>query len=142
MKRKKFVKILQIELDDLGDHIDGLARVYECRAASREVSERVCRENVAVLQNERRAIRHFEDVLRKVDPEACETVEALAADLKFRFQEVLRCAGLARAAYLFAARKIDRLLIYVNHPQAEQDTAASLLHLGKETRSASTVPGK
>jgi hypothetical protein len=112
MDLDKFVKILRIELEHLGDHILLLMNAYHDRGPA-NLTDRVRQENLAVLTNEKTGVRLLVDVLDSVDVTAYETLDELTNSLKQSFERKLEEAGVARAAYLFAERKIAKVARYI-----------------------------
>jgi hypothetical protein len=109
----KFIKILKAELEDLEGHLDLLEADYQSMLAERRTTEHVARENAAVFENEKRCLSHFVEIVAKTDVKAFAGLDALADHLKRRFVEEVETCGYARAAYVFAERKIDKVVRYV-----------------------------
>ena len=110
---EKYVRVLDIELDDLTSHLDCLLSDYQRRRDNREISEHVLLENAALLKNEARSIQHFKSTLAAMDLALYPDLDALVANVKTQFEEQLKKSGLASAAYLFALRKIIKVRDYV-----------------------------
>ena len=77
------------------------------------ISDRVRQENLAVLANEKSGFKLLSGVLDGVDVAAYETLDELTDSLKKSFERKIEEAGLARAAYLFAERKIEKVARYI-----------------------------
>ena len=112
---ERFIKILRIELEHLERHILLLIDAYQDphRSDGSAFTEHVRQGNLAVLQNERCGFKIFSEVLDRFDVADFETLEDLTDALKSAFEARLKEAGLARASYLFAVRKIEKVARYV-----------------------------
>ncbi len=108
----KFLRILEIEIEDLGRHIELLTGAYDDPSPT-AVTDRVRQSNLAVLRNEKRGFALLARIIDDIDVGAYETLDQLTDALKHDFEAQLKEAGLARAAYLFAERKIDKVARYI-----------------------------
>ena len=109
----KFLKVLRIELEDLHDDIELLVEDTMQRFKDHNITEHVCYENIAVLRSEEFGIKHFIEIIDATDPAAFDSIDAVAGHLKQAFEAEIRRSGLARAAYILAERKIERVSRYV-----------------------------
>jgi hypothetical protein len=109
----KFRKVLRAELEHLIEHIDLLITHYDSLAQERKTTEHVCRENTALFQNERQCFCHFIRILDdlRLAPQA--RVDAYAEALRCLFRREVKDGGYAKAALVFAERKIDKVRHYV-----------------------------
>lgn len=114
-QRKKFLRILRLEMEDLEDHILEMVSDYRRREERHEITEHVCFGNVAVLSNEDCAVRHFRRILDAIRPEDYASLDMMIEDIRGQFEREVGVAGLSRAACLFAQRKIQRVRAYVTH---------------------------
>lgn len=110
---EKYLKILKIELQDLENHIEVLLEDYHSREQKREVTEHVSLANTAVLRNEKSCIRHFINILDTIDLAEYANLDELVLEIENRFETGIRLAGRARAAYIFAQRKIHKVAQYM-----------------------------
>lgn len=114
-QKRTFLKLLRVELEDIGEHIAEQIEAEHERRERRKESAHVCAENVAVLQNEQNAIRNFEEIVDATDPDGFADLDALAAEVAREFEERIISGGFAPAACRFAERKLQRLRHYVAH---------------------------
>jgi hypothetical protein len=110
----KFLKILKVELEDLQGHLDLLESDYQSMLAERRTTEHVARENAAVFENEKRCLSHFAEIVGQTDMNAFVGLDALVDHLKRRFVAEVESCGYARAAYVFAERKMQKVARYVS----------------------------
>ena len=111
--KKKFVRILQIELEDLIEHLHELIRDYQAKYDSGAETEHVCLENMATLRNEECGVHYFLKLLDTVDVGAFEDLDVLIAGLRERFRKPVQHGGLAPCACVHANREIDKVAAYV-----------------------------
>lgn len=111
--RRKFLRILMVELDDLEDDLGALIERCREREHCHEITERVCMTNEALFKNELRALKHFHGIVAEARVDDHADPVALAAWLRRRFDDGLRRAGLSPAACFFTDRKIQRVAAYV-----------------------------
>lgn len=111
--KHKFIKILNVELEDLESHIDLLEDDSRGMRERRQSTEHVTRENMAVFENEKRCLRHFATTVAQTDPEEYGTLDELIAHLKERLLAEVHECGYVHAAYVFAERKMEKVARYV-----------------------------
>jgi hypothetical protein len=115
-KKRKFLRILRIELEDLDEHLHDLIGAYQAKYDSREETEHVCLENMATLRNEECGVHHFLHLLDRFDPDAVADLDTLKTALRTQFRDAVRAAGLAQCACVYADRKIEKVAAYVQPP--------------------------
>lgn len=113
-KNTKFLRILRVELEDLEMHADEMVAAYRERLQRHETTEHVYFENVAVLHNETRCLQRYIRILDETNPDEYDDPQQVADALKKRFTHVIDACGMARAAFVFAEHKIDKVLAYVH----------------------------
>lgn len=113
-KKKCFLKILEIELEDLREDIDLL--IQHCREEEHEglLTEHVFFSNIAIFRNEERGIDQFADIVRHTDPESFSDMETLIAHIREAFIQKIRECGLAPFIDVLVERKIEKVVRYVN----------------------------
>ena len=97
-------------------HIE--AMIAECleKKQRHEMTEHVFYGNRAVLKNEEHGIDHFIRIIDRLDPDAFEDIDAMIATIRTRFLNEIELTGLARAAYIFADRKVTKVERYIKEP--------------------------
>jgi len=108
--QRGFRDLLKLELEDLWEHAERLAQDSEARRRAGQVSAHVCYENVAVLKNEECCYRSFIRILDALDPGAFDGVRPMVAEIRRQFRERVEACGFCNCSYLFADRKIQKLL--------------------------------
>ncbi|MDD4736672.1 MAG: hypothetical protein PHP44_11275 [Kiritimatiellae bacterium] len=113
-KKKCFLKILEIEFDDLREDIDLL--IQHCCDEEQEglLTEHVFFSNIAIFRNEERGLDQFVAIVRQTDPEAYSDMNALMAYIKEAFAKKIRECGLAPFINGLVERKIEKVIRYVN----------------------------
>lgn len=111
--KRKFVRILRVELEDLDDHVQSLVEDYQCKFAAHRETEHVCLENIATLRNEASGIHRFIQVLDALEVGPFEGLDDLVEGVRKLFQDSVRKAGLAPCACVYADRKICKVLQYL-----------------------------
>ncbi|MBN2736941.1 MAG: hypothetical protein JXR70_08180 [Spirochaetales bacterium] len=110
---KKYLRILQIELEDLEEDINFLIETHQKRVNSKEITQYVFNENLAVLKNEIFAVERFEKMAAEIKSDDYNTIEDFIADLKIRYKKRLKDSGLAEAVYPLVERKLDKVYKFV-----------------------------
>ncbi|NQU40193.1 MAG: hypothetical protein HQ523_09600 [Lentisphaerae bacterium] len=109
----KLVKILRVEMEDLKTDIELLVEEHQRRFQSHIESGRVCRENVATLQNEEFGVRHFIDILDAIDVDNFDNLDHLVATIRRRFRKIIEERELAQASMVLAERRLAKVERYV-----------------------------
>jgi hypothetical protein len=113
-KKRKFIKILGTELDDLVDDIEELMRLYKRRFENGEITQYVCLQNNALLENEVSCLRAFSRFTQGIDADRYGTLDELSGHVKTEFQRHLADGLFAHAVESFVERKIQKVLEYVS----------------------------
>lgn len=113
MDLERYIRILEAELDHLERRVELMVASYLEKEERHEVTEHVCHENVAVLENEECGLRRFITILHRLDLDAYPDLDALVAAIKAQFKAVIEHSGLAAATYVFAERKVNKVYRYV-----------------------------
>lgn len=112
-KKKRFVQILKVELEDLHDDIEALAEHCTELRKAHELTEIGYWGNLGVLKNELRGVGVFAQILDNADTEQFDTVEALAADLEEKLLAEIKKYGMVPAIDVLIRRKIDKVISFV-----------------------------
>jgi hypothetical protein len=108
----KYMKILFIEIEDLNEDLKHLIAVHETRKARNEITEYVCRENVALLENGRRALTSFLNELGALDVARFAGVKELEQAVEKMFTAFLEEHNFSHAVEEFVGRKMRKVLEY------------------------------
>ena len=106
----RYLKILDVELQDLLEDIDLRIATQNIRKERGEITEYVGRENVALLVSERRALERFLEELSRFDTEAYHEVKELEAGIEKKFTSFLVDHGFPHAIESFVTRKMRKVL--------------------------------
>lgn len=110
---KRFLRVLLLEVADLESDLEHMVRICESRYLKREISERVCRENQAVLRNEIRSLHAFRAMVDGLDAEQFREVDDLCDHLRERVSRWLNDHGMCRCVELQLERKLRKVAGYV-----------------------------
>ncbi len=112
-EKRYFLKILQIEMEDLKEDLDYLIKKsFEDRMHAK-ITERVHLENVTLFQNEQLGIKEFKELIDETNPEGFETLGAMIGHLRDKFGECAELNDFARAVSICIERKIEKVTRYV-----------------------------
>ena len=112
-KRKKYLKVLRIELEDLQEDLELMADLYNQRDANAEITPYVFLENVSLLQAE---ITGIENIIRSIDDiviDRFETLNELVDYSDQAFQKLTKEAGYPDAVYELVRRKLRKVARYL-----------------------------
>lgn len=111
--KRKYLKLLAIELEDLKEDIEGLVQETEQRMRADRISPYVCFENLAVLKNEILDIETVSGILNEVRSEDYDSLDALVVGVESRFRVTLREYIFAEAAMRLIRRKLEKVAEYL-----------------------------
>ncbi len=116
MKRLKdnFIKILQIEIEDLNIDIEELIQQCSRDNESGNLTNYVFWENLTVFKNELLGLKAFDKILNEVSTDEFNTLDELVNHLKDKFRTAIKSHGLVEAIYKYVERKIDKAAGYVD----------------------------
>lgn len=108
--KEAFKQILIIELDDLDEDIKTL---IEQSKANNDISNYVCMENIAVLQNELFGVEGLREEIKDLNTSNYKTLDDLINEIKERVNLRIREKGLVPSIKLLIDRKIEKVKKYV-----------------------------
>jgi hypothetical protein len=111
-QKKKFMKVLAIEIEDLIEDLSLLIETHEKRLARGEITAYVCRENVALLTNGRRALERFREELTRLNPSEYRDVKDMEKAVEKSFTAFLEEHNFTHAVEGFVDRKLRKILEY------------------------------
>jgi hypothetical protein len=112
-KKVKFIRILDTELDDLVEDIGQLMELYRKKCENGEITNYVCLENIALLENEISCLKGFSRFTQSIELDRFGTLEDLCAHVKEEFRRHLERGLFAHAIEGFVERKIQKVLAYI-----------------------------
>ncbi len=117
-QRRKFVEILRIELEDLAEDVKAMEDNTRGRAARGEITEYVLKENLAVLERERRGIAAARDCLAAVRPGDYGSLEEMIADMRSQLDDCIRCGHFEPVVRTLVERRLAKVARYVGQDVA------------------------
>ena len=111
--KKKYLKILRIEIEDLQEDIYGLIRESEKEHDDGLVSEFVFLENLTVFKREILSLGVFFQILDSVDPERFENLDDMIEFIRISFNEKITECSLIKAINRYVERKVMKVKKYV-----------------------------
>ena len=112
---KRYLQILDIELDDLKEDIEIMIEKNEERGKEGRITQYVLLENLAVLRNELCGIGSFRKILKEFDPTCYSSIEDFINTIEVRFKKQIQDCGLVEGIYHIIERKLRKVLKYVTH---------------------------
>lgn len=110
---KNYLTILHIELDDLSTDIEHL--IQECSRGLEhgDISQNVFMQNLATFKNELLGVHSFQKILSSIHAEDYADLDSLIADIRARFQTLLRSHGIVGALQIYVDRKLAKVARYI-----------------------------
>ncbi len=110
---KKYITLLHLELDDLTADIE--FQIEQCRLKKEngKLTNYIFLENQAVYKNELHAVQTFHTIIDKIDVEKFVDIDGLVRELSLKFYDAVEEYGYAKAAAIFAERKMQKVAKYV-----------------------------
>ncbi len=112
-----FLKMFEMELEDLHKDIELLIAKYKDEHDHQVISNYVFLENVAVMDNELFGVDSFLEEVRSLDGSGYSDVITLIHDLTRHIEQRCHERGIAMAVAVLAERKMKKVLAYIekNH---------------------------
>lgn len=115
MKRRKknYLQIMRIELDDLKEDIEFMITKCHQDHENGKITERVLLENVTLFKNEIMGVDKFSFILNRTDPDEFETLDDMISHIKDIFKKTRRVNEIAEAINVCIERKLTKVEKYV-----------------------------
>lgn len=112
-KKRNYLNILALELDDLHEDIDNLMK--ECISQKEDciITNYVYMENLANLKNEMLGLDVFSKIINALNPESYDSLDSMIDALKKLFSEKMHEYGIINAIRLLIERKMEKVKKYV-----------------------------
>jgi len=110
-KIRKFLSILDIELEDMQEGMDMLLELAEERFKRHELTGYVWTENSALLKREKTVIKMMGEKIRKLQPEMFGTLDEAVQEVR---RIIRSMPGIPQAVPEFIDRRIEKLLRYIS----------------------------
>lgn len=111
--RRKYLKMLRVELTDLQEDIEVIITASQKRMEHAEISRYVFFENMAVMKNEVLGIANVSGIIDSVNPADYEDLDAMVKVIDQRFADTLKEHGFPAGVYRLIKRKLFKLADYV-----------------------------
>ena len=111
--KKKYLKLLAIELEDLREDIEVVMRNCETRRDRHEITNYVFMENMAVLSNEVLEIGTVTQLLNSINTDDYETLDSMIENIELKFREKLCHKGCPEGPFHLIKRKLAKVAQYV-----------------------------
>ena len=113
--RRKFLKILLLELEDLITDVNALLKYYELQKEAGAITNYVLRENSALLKNEILGIRSALETVRDIDTSRYESLEQMTREVETTLRKKIQASDFPNALYVLLKRKIAKVGQYLAH---------------------------
>ena len=113
LKKRHYLQILKIELEDLKEDLDLLINESTERYKQEQITDHVFLANLTLFKNELLGVNEFFLIVDQTDPEACSTLDELIEGLRRKFQEKVEKHGIANAVNICIERKLMKVARYV-----------------------------
>lgn len=110
---KIFYEIFLIELNDLDEDIKALIEQSKYKYSHEEISNYVCMENLAVLQNELFGVEGYIEDVKKTNPESYETMDDIMKYLHELLEKRIQEKCIVHSILLLVERKMNKVKKYV-----------------------------
>ncbi|MBN1560495.1 hypothetical protein JW998_09605 [candidate division KSB1 bacterium] len=110
---QNYLTILHMELEDLSTDIEHL--IQECSQGLEhgDISQNVFMQNLATFKNELLGVHSFQKILNAMQPQDYADLESFIAEIRSRFQKLLRSHGIVGALQIYVDRKLDKVARYI-----------------------------
>ena len=113
--KNKYLKILQIEIEDLQEDVNDLIEHYRKESEIGNISNYIYNENLVVFKKELLCLKMFFTILDSIDPDKYDTIDELIKFIRDSYEEKIKESGLIRATSTFIERKLTKVKKYVMH---------------------------
>ncbi len=113
--KKKYLKILRIEIEDLQEDIDELIEQSMKASKNGTISNYIFLENLVIFRKELKGLEIFFEILDSVDPNKYESMDELIDFIRSSFMDEIKECGLIHAIGNFVERKLIKVRRYVIH---------------------------
>lgn len=113
--RKKYLKILRIEIEDLQDDIGGLIAECKKEVETGILSNYVFLQNLTIFKKELLSLGVFFKILDSIDTEQYESLDDMIDFIRTSFSEKIKEYDLIQAINVYVERKLIKVKKYVLH---------------------------
>ena len=114
--KRKYIRILKLELEDLREDVELLIARQESRLGRERETHYVFLENLALLKHRILDLDRISAILDQFDLDQCADLDALIKAVDLRFHNLAQHHGLTEAVYGLLKRKLEKVARYVREP--------------------------
>jgi len=112
-KRRKFLKILTIELEDLKEDIELMQDFYQTREQKGEISSYVFKENLTLLKKEQACIENILESLVDLDLTCCMDLDDLVKKIEDHLLDKIKKSNYPEVVFILFKRRLSKVLQYI-----------------------------
>ena len=112
--KKKYLKILRIEIEDLKYDVEGLIEECNKEHENGQLSEYVFLGNLVIFRKEILGLGEFSNILDSIDPDRFESLDEMIDFIRKSFIDKIKEYNLIKAIILYVERKLEKVKKYVN----------------------------
>jgi hypothetical protein len=113
-KLNKFIKMVDIELDDFKEDLLHLIAANKLRLKRKEISDYVFKGNDAILTDARNGLKNIQNYLKTIDTQNFHDLEELSNFLKDGIKNIFSDSATPKMDQTHLFRKIDKILLYLS----------------------------
>lgn len=113
-KKKLYLKVLKIELEDLNDDIEMLIDELQHKKDNKEISNYVFVENLSLFRNEIIGVEVVNESLEKINTNDFASLDDLISEIKVRIKKRITECGIRNALWFSIERKLDKVKKYIS----------------------------
>ena len=117
-KINKFLRVFQIELEDLEEDLRVLCEMYAERQQKGEITHYVLLENSALIMNEIAGVESILQSLSSMCATSYSSLEEMVDDIDEKFRDKTMHSGFPEAVYALVRRKLEKVLKYVQDSES------------------------
>ncbi|MFZ5351319.1 MAG: hypothetical protein ACOZCL_01205 [Bacillota bacterium] len=110
--KKKYIKMIRLEFDDLKEDIELLIENEREKMESGKISNYVFMENLTTLKHEIMSIESFENEVEKIDTAGCSDFNELVEKIKCIFIKKFKEFGFSETSIEILLRKLEKINKY------------------------------
>ena len=113
---RKFIRLLQLEVESLHDEIEIILATLDRRLADHEITDYVRNENCAILRNELLGLEDFLRTEFTLEVRDDASLDEIVAEVKAYLRRRLEERQYVPALYELVNRRIEKIVAYLKSP--------------------------
>ncbi len=113
--KRKYIKMLELEFDDLREDIETLIEEERIRVETGKISNYVFMENFSTMKNEIAGINSFIHEIEELDVSAIGSISDMLEEIKRIFVKNFRRYGFTKTSTDILLRKVEKISMYLMH---------------------------